>query len=133
MVLSALLFAFYVVYSKALINRLGSRLFTSIAMLSSTVFVILHFALTHNINGLHVNNAALLYALLLAIFSTVLPSFMMTEAIARIGAARTSIMGTLGPIITISLAIIWLDEPFGLYHLLGIALVMLGIGFLSKP
>ena len=132
-VLSALLFAFYVVYSKALINRLGSRLFTSIAMLSSTVFVILHFALTHNINGLHVNNAALLYALLLAIFSTVLPSFMMTEAIARIGAARTSIMGTLGPIITISLAIIWLDEPFGLYHLLGIALVMLGIGFLSKP
>ena len=58
---------------------------------------------------------------------------MMTEAIARIGAARTSIMGTLGPIITISLAIIWLDEPFGLYHLLGIALVMLGIGFLSKP
>jgi drug/metabolite transporter (DMT)-like permease len=131
-VLSALIFSFYVVYSKALINRLGSRLFTSIAMLSSTVFVLLHFALTHNISNLHINHAAISYALLLAIFSTVLPSFMMTEAIARIGAARTSIMGTLGPIITIGLAIICLDEPFGLYHLLGIALVMVGISFLSK-
>lgn len=131
-VLSALVFAFYVIYSKALINRLGSRLFTSIAMLSSTVFVMLHFGITHRFSNLHINNNAIIYALLLAIFSTVLPSFMMTEAIARIGAARTSIMGTLGPIITIGLAILWLDEPFGIYHILGIALVMLGIGFLSK-
>jgi drug/metabolite transporter (DMT)-like permease len=131
-VLSALLFSFYVVYSKALINRLGSRLFTSIAMLSSTVFVILHFAFTHSFSALHISNLAIIYALLLAVFSTVVPSFMMTEAIARIGAARTSIMGTLGPIITIGLAIICLDEAFGLYHVLGIALVMAGIGFLSK-
>ena len=130
--LSALLFSFYVVYSKALINRLGSGLFTSIAMLVSTVFVILHFIVTHSFSDLHVSLAAAIYALLLAIFSTVLPSFMMTEAIARIGAARTSIMGTLGPIITIGLAVIWLDESFSIYHFAGVALVMLGISFLSK-
>lgn len=124
-VLSALIFSFYVVYSKALINRLGSRLFTSI-ICHVKLNCICGFALclNTNISNLHINHAAIIYALLLAIFSTVLPSFMMTEAIARIGTyLYQHITVAIKFIITIGLAIICLDEPFGLYHLLGIALV----------
>lgn len=130
--MSALSFAFYVVWSKRLIGRLGSRLFTSLAMLVSTVFVCIHFLLTHQVEDLWVSPTAWGYAVLLGIFSTVLPSFMVSEAIARIGAARTSIVGTAGPIITILLAVALLGEPFGWFHLAGIVLVMAGVGLLGK-
>jgi drug/metabolite transporter (DMT)-like permease len=129
---SALSFAFYVVWSKRLIGRLGSRLFTSLAMLVSTLFVCIHFLLTHRVGDLWVSPTAWGYAVLLGIFSTVLPSFMVSEAIARIGAARTSIVGTAGPIITILLAVALLGEPFGWFHLAGMLLVMAGVGLLGK-
>lgn len=129
---AALIFAFYVVFSKGLIGQFGSRLFTSIAMLASTLFVCIHFLLTHRVSDLLVNPTAWGYALLLGIFSTVLPSFMVSEAIGRIGAARTSIVGTSGPLITILLAVALLGEPFGWFHLAGMLLVMLGVGSLGK-
>lgn len=102
-------------------------------MLVSTVFVCIHFLLTHRVEDLWVSPTVWGYAVLLGIFSTVLPSFMVSEAIARIGAARTSIVGTSGPIITILLAVLVLGEPFGWFHLAGMVLVMVGVGMLGKP
>lgn len=129
---AALIFAFYVVFSKQVIGRIGSPLFTSVAMLASTVFVFIHFLFTHSFSALWVNSTAWFYALLLGFFSTVLPSFMLSEAIGRIGSARASIMGSSGPIITILLAVLFLNEPFGWTHLIGMALVMLGVSLLGK-
>ena len=71
-------------------------------------------------------------AFLLAIFSTLLPSFMISEAIARIGSAKTSIVGTIGPIFTILMAVAVLGEPFGWFHLGGMLLVLFGVSFLQK-
>lgn len=130
--ISALIFAVYLVYSKRVLNRVDSMLFTSIAMLSATACVLIHFSFTHPLSALWVNSNAWFYALLLGFFSTVLPSFMLTEAVARIGAARASIMGTAGPIITILLAVIFLGEPFTWVHLIGMVLVMIGVSLLSR-
>ncbi len=129
---AALSFSCYVVLGKHYIGRLGSRLFTSIAMLASTLYISVHFSLTHSFSALFINAAAWKYAVLLAIFSTVLPSFMVSEAIARIGAARTSIVGTAGPVFTILLAVMLLGEPFGAYHLLGMILVLYGVSLLRR-
>ena len=129
---AAFTFSCYVVFSKPYITQYGSRVFTSIAMLASTVYALIHFALTNDPADLEVNNTIWLYATLLAVFSTVLPSFMVSEAIARVGPAKTSIVGTAGPIFTIMLAVILLDEPFGLVHFGGMALVMLGVALLGK-
>ncbi len=130
---AALIFACYVVFSKRLIGRLGSQLFTSIAMLASAFFVFAHFLFTHDLAALTaVTPTAWQYALLLGLVSTVIPSFLLSEAIARIGAARTSIVGTSGPIITVVLAVVWLNEPFGWFHLAGMVLVMGGVSLLGK-
>lgn len=129
---AALIFAFYVVFSKRVIGRVGSTLFTSIAMLAATGFVFIHFLLTHPLSALWVNANAWFYAVLLGFFSTVLPSFMLSEAIGRIGSARASIMGTSGPIITILLAVLFLNEPFGWTHLMGMVLVVGGVSLLGK-
>lgn len=125
-------FSLYVVLSKGLITRIGSRLFTSLAMLASTIFVLIHFSITNQMSDLVINRYAWFYAGLLAFFSTVLPSFLVSEAIARIGAGKTSIVGSAGPVFTIALAVIWLDEAFGWTHLAGMLLVMLGVMVLSK-
>lgn len=124
--------SFYMVLSKKIISKLGSSLFTSIAMISSTVFVLIHFLLTNEIQDLLINNTAWIYVFMLAIFSTVLPSFMINEAIARIGAAKTTIVGTVGPIFTVILAVFLLAEPFGWIHLAGVLLVIFGVSLLGK-
>ncbi|UOG92273.1 MAG: DMT family transporter [Candidatus Thiothrix sulfatifontis] len=131
--LAALTFAFYVVFSKRLIGKLGSLLFTSIIMLVSTGFIFVQFLLTHALADLGKLPLPVWgYAVLLAIFSTLLPSFMVSEAIHRIGAAKTSIVGTVGPVLTILLAVWLLGEPFGWFHLAGMALVMGGVSLLRK-
>lgn len=129
---SALSYSCYIVLAKSYISRLGSRLFTSLAMLASTFYVLIHFGLTRQPEDLLIEEAAWIYAFLLAFVSTVLPSYLITEAVARIGAARTSIVGTAGPVVTILLAVVLLDEPFGVYHLIGMAMILVGVGLLRK-
>ena len=129
---AALVFAFYVVLSKRLIGKFGSALFTSIVMLTATACITVHFALTHAFSDLFVSPTAWFYAILLGIVSTVIPSFMLSEAIHRIGAGRTSIVGTFGPVITVLLSVMLLDEAFGWQHLAGMLLVISGVSLLGK-
>lgn len=129
---AALVFAFYVVLSKRLIAKFGSALFTSLVMLTSTVCITVHFSFTHAFSDLLVSPTAWFYAVLLGIVSTVIPSFMLSEAIHRIGAARTSIVGTFGPVITVLLSVLLLDEAFGWQHLAGMILVISGVSLLGK-
>ncbi|HIO97834.1 MAG TPA: DMT family transporter [Leucothrix sp.] len=130
--LAAFSFSIYVIFSKAFISRLGSLIFTSIAMSSSLFFILIHFFVTHSINELNVSPKLWGLAVLLAIFSTLIPSFFISEAINRIGATRTSIMGTLGPVVTIIIAVNLLGEPFGWPQIIGLLLVLLGVSLLRK-
>ncbi len=128
--LSALSYAFYVLFSQKIISKIGSVLFTAIAMSVSSVFVLFFYFLLFDISQVSVSDSAWMWVLLLAIFSTVIPSFLISEAIRRISPLQTSIMGMLGPVITIILAILLLSEPFGIHQLVGIGLVVMGVGIL---
>ncbi len=127
--LAAFSFAFYVIFSKAYIMRFGSMVFTSFAMLSSTLFVLIHFFVTHthSVSDLNVSATAWLFAALLGIVSTLIPSFLVSEAISRIGGTKTSIAGSVGPVFTVMLAVFVLGEDFGWPHFFGMILVILGI------
>ncbi|MEA3404909.1 MAG: DMT family transporter [Pseudomonadota bacterium] len=129
--LAALSFSFYVLFGKKLIHQVGSLWFTSLAMAISSGFVLLHYLLFNDFSDLEVSSMAWLWLFLLAIISTVIPSFMISEAIARIGPAQTGIIGTLGPMVTIVLAVWVLQEPFGFWHAVGLVLVVSGVSWLS--
>ncbi len=129
--LAALSFAFYVLYSRVYIQRYGSLIFTSLAMLSSTLFVLIHFFITHSINDLNVGLLVLLYAALLSVVSTLIPSFLVSEAISCIGGTKTSIIGSFGPVTTVMFAVFILGEEFGLPHLIGMLLVIIGLLILN--
>ena len=127
---SALSFSFYVLFSKGYIKKYGSQLFTCIAMISSCVFGLLHGVIQLEITDLILTLSAWLWLSLLVVFSTVIPSFMMVEAIDRIGPTQSGIMGMLGPVFTIGLAIYLLDESFTVWLVLGVVLMMIGVATL---
>lgn len=129
--LAALSFSFYVLFGKQMINQIGSLWFTTLAMSISSVFVLLHFGLFSDFSNLTITPIAWLWLGLLAIFSTVIPSFMISEAIAKIGPAQTGIVGILGPIVTMGLAITILEEVFTVWHALGMILVIGGVALLT--
>ena len=128
--LAALSFSLYVLFGKKVIHEVGSLWFTSIAMAVSSFFVLIHFAMVGDFSTLSITPLAWGWLVLLAIFSTVIPSFMISEAIARIGPAQTGIVGILGPIVTMGLAIYVLNEPFTLWHGVGMVLVISGVALL---
>ncbi|WP_416306944.1 DMT family transporter [Neptunicella sp. SCSIO 80796] len=130
--IGAVSFAVYTLWSKPLIAQVGSLMFTCIAMLSASIVILIHFSLTHSISALNVGNQALLLTLLIAIFATVVPSFLVAEAISRMGPERTSVVGTCGPVITSVVAVFWLGEAFTLFHLAGLSMVMLAVWLMIK-
>ncbi|RDH82916.1 MAG: EamA/RhaT family transporter [endosymbiont of Galathealinum brachiosum] len=130
--LAALNFSIYVLMGKKVIHEVGSLWFTSIAMIVSSVFVLLYYAAFFNYSSLVVTAMAWFWLILLAIFSTVIPSFMIAEAIAKIGPAQTGVIGTLGPMITIVLAVVFLNESFTVSHAIGICLVIGGVTVLAR-
>ncbi len=128
---SALSYAFYVLFSKKIISRIGSVLFTAIAMSASSMFVLFFYFLLFDFSQVSISHNAWLWVFLLATVSTVIPSFLISEAIHRISPLQTSIVGMLGPIVTIILAVFILSDPFGIHKILGVSLVVLGVGFLT--
>ncbi|MEM1109012.1 MAG: DMT family transporter [Planctomycetota bacterium] len=133
---AALLFAFYVIFAKVTIRRMGPKLFTCVAMIAATLAIV-----THNVVRLKLSEAswltvfslpAVTAGIFLAAVCTVLPSFMLSEAIDRIGAGRTSAAGNVGPVVTTIAAVTILGEPFGLSQAGGLALILLGVGMLGK-
>ncbi|WP_221801714.1 DMT family transporter [Oceanobacter mangrovi] len=135
---SALSFALYLLLSKRRIAELGSVMFTSVAMTSATLATLINNSLTSIIEGQPLDllpdysQTVWLGVLALAILATVIPSFLVSTAIARIGPEKTSMSGTLGPVTTTLLAVWLLDEPLSLYSIAGMVLVVFGVWKLSK-
>lgn len=126
--LSALFYAAYLLGSGRLVGRVGSLRFASYAGLVSCVAVVLHYLITRNA-ALIVSQPLPVYslALLMAVVSTVLPIVLTSEGIRRIGASHASIIGSVGPIATIFLGFIFLDEAITAIQIAGAALVMAGV------
>jgi drug/metabolite transporter (DMT)-like permease len=131
---SALCYAVYLVAAGGVIGRIGSMRFIAVAMLVSSMFVLMHFALARPIEALDVPPSIHLLSLAMAVFSTVLPTWLVAEAIRRIGANRTSLVGSLGPVFTIALGAMLLGEPMHAIQLAGAALVLAGVALVTvKP
>ncbi len=130
--LSALTYASYIVGSGWLIPKFGVVQFTSYAMIVSTLCIVVHYFF---VNGLSLGVYPLeVYALAfaMAIFSTLVPSFLVSAAINRLGASTFSIFGSLGPVSTIILAFIFLDERISLLQIFGMLIVIIGVMLVSK-
>ena len=129
---SALSYALYSAGAEVAIRRLGTLRFAALAIIVSTFATQLHFVLTQPFTALAQPLEIYAYAAAMALFSTVLPVFWQSAAVQRIGAARTVLIGTLGPMLTIFFAWLLLTEPVSIAQLLGAGLVLAGVLLVSR-
>ncbi len=129
---SALAYAGYQIMAKPLIDRLGSGLFTSIAMSAAGPCVIVHFLATHPVGDLAITGNGFLLMLAIGTLATVLPAYCISGGIALIGPERTAIIGNVSPVVTVVLAIGVLGEAFTVWHALGTVLVLGGVFIFTR-
>ncbi len=124
---SALTYAIYLMGSGRLIPRLGSVRFTAYAMIVSSVAVLAHYAVLHGLTRWDFPAQVYILGAIMAVFATVLPAFLLSEGIGLIGSGRASIVGSVGPVSTIVLAYLFLNESVTAFQLIGTLLVLVGV------
>ncbi len=127
----AVTFAAYIVGSGKLIPLVGPVKFNSYAMSFAAIGVLLHFVITSDKSLLHLDNKVYLFSFLMAIISTVIPSYLRSEGIKRIGPETASIVTSIGPASTIIQANIFLDEPIFALQIAGTVLILSGVTLIS--
>jgi drug/metabolite transporter (DMT)-like permease len=131
----ALTYALYILGAGRMVPKLGSQRFTSLALLAAAGATLTHAAVTGaKILGL----PTVVYEIgfVMALVATVLPAFLLARGIALIGSGPAAIISTIGPVSTILLAYIFLQEPLSVTELVGTALVIFGatlVAWSGKP
>lgn len=129
---SAVCYAVYLIISGELVQRIGAIRLTAYAMCVSSFAVFAQFFALNPISALRQPAAVYGLSLLNALLCTVLPVFATMLAVERIGASRASMASMVGPVATIALAYLFLDERISIWQLAGTALVLLGIYVLTR-
>ncbi len=124
---SATAFAIYLIGCGEMVKKLGSMRFTAYAMTIACLATLFHFMFSSNaeITGLPQQVYGL--AMLMAVLSTVIPTFLMNAGIQRIGASPAAIISAMGPIATIFLAYLILGEQLTHVQFIGAGLVIVGV------
>jgi len=129
--ISAFLYSLYVIGSGRYTPRVGSIRFTSIALVAAALAVLLHVLVSGNsLMGLPWGLYG--YGFIMAVFCTVIPGYMVTEGIRRIGASDAAILGTIGPVATIVLEYFVLGEYLNLVQAVGAVLVIVGVVVIGR-
>ncbi len=128
---STLSYSIYLVGAGHAIKRIGAMRFTAYAMVVASIASLLQFVVMRPLSALDLPLRVYELSLAMAIFSTVLPVFMLSFAIRRIGSGSASLIGSLGPVSTIYMAYVFLNERISLLQIAGSALVLCGVLIIS--
>lgn len=124
---STLSYSSYLVGAGHAIARIGATRFTAYAMVVASVASLLQFFDTHPLSALDLPLRVYELSIAMAVFSTVLPVFLLSYAIKRIGSGNSSLIGSAGPVATIALAYVFLHEEVSLLQIAGSSLVLAGV------
>jgi drug/metabolite transporter (DMT)-like permease len=124
---SAVSYAVYLVLGGQAVKRFGTLRTTGIATTFACILCIVQFFLLREPADMIVAPEVIWLAILNAVVCTFCPVLMVMMAVARVGAAATAQAGMVGPISTIAMGVVILDEPFTLWSAAGTTLVLAGI------
>ena len=116
-----------------MVPLLGAAKFTTYSMLTATLGVLTHFLVRQAIGGhpllpLGPGTRPLWeYGITLALVATVIPSYMLSAGMKRIGANNAAIVTSVGPVSTIVQAHYFLDEPIFKEQVIGTVMVIIGV------
>jgi drug/metabolite transporter (DMT)-like permease len=134
--LCAITYGFFVAGSGQLIPQIGATKFTAYAMTVACVAVLLHYFFNGNFIILQSRNDTFwLYGILLAVVATVIPTFLISAGLKKMGSNNVAIISSVGPVSTIIQAHFILGEQIFTTQIIGTVLVIAGvvmIGWKSK-
>jgi drug/metabolite transporter (DMT)-like permease len=125
--LCSITYAIYIAGSGRIIPQVGASKFTAYAMLASTTGVFIHFALAGNYEELSHTGQYWWYGLLLGIVATVIPTFLISFGMKKIGSNNVAIISCIGPVSTIIQAHLILKEKIFVEQMIGTVLVVSGV------
>ena len=129
--LCAVTFALYIAGSGKLIPSIGSMKFNSYAMSFACAGVLLHYFISSGHSLLDWPGNVYGYSFGMAIISTVIPSYLVSISLNRIGANNTAIIASIGPVSTILQASYFLDETVSPLQWVGTVLILTGVLMIS--
>jgi drug/metabolite transporter (DMT)-like permease len=128
---SCVAYSMYLVFAEGAVQKLGSLRFTGLAMSAACVVSLATFLLVgRSLSSIPV--AAMFLCATMALFSTVLPTWLQAEAVRRIGAGRAALCGMIGPVTTVVLEVMVLGEEARLADAAGTALVIVSVLWLTR-
>ena len=137
--LCGITYAFYLVGTGKLVPLMGSSLYTSIAMLAASAGIFSHYLVRsiYSIGFMHaisyqIPTNIVWYIVGLALFATVIPSFLLSSGMKRIGSNDLAIITSIGPVSTLFQANYILNEPLLWQQALGTAFVIAGVVLVQK-
>ena len=132
-VASTVTYAFYLTWSPAVIRRIGAKRFAELGLTISALAMFVHYLLTRPVETLLRQPLPVWgYGMIMALVATVLPIYALAAAMARIGAGKTALIGSVGPILTIFLSIGILDEHLSPVQWAGVCVVLTGIWLVGQ-
>jgi drug/metabolite transporter (DMT)-like permease len=130
---SSIAYSAYLVLAERVVVQLGSLRFTGLAMSFACLFSLTHFFVLGRAHGHTPLPAAAVYACaVMALFSTVLPTWLLAEAVRRVGAGSAALCGMIGPVTTVALEVALLGEHATLADALGTSLVIMSVVLLTR-
>ncbi|MGE0348126.1 DMT family transporter [Hydrogenophaga sp.] len=129
---SAVSYAVYLVYSGELVKRLGSMRLVGLATSVACLLCLLQFVLLRPMSAAVVAPEVIWLSLLNATLCTFAPVVMVMMAIERIGAGLAAQTGMIGPMSTILMGVLILDEPFNRWIVAGTVLVLGGVFLVTR-
>lgn len=127
---SAVCFASYLLLTPRLIQKFGSWNYTGLALSIACIGTLTHFIIVtpQPVSLLsQLPSTVLWYGLALGLLVTVLPTVLIAQSISRLGAAQSAMIGSIGPVLTILLAVAFLGEHLNSLQWFGCILNIIGV------
>jgi drug/metabolite transporter (DMT)-like permease len=130
---SGLSYAMYLLFSGEEVRRLGALRLTGWASCVACGFSLVQYLVLRSpADVLDIPTGVWALSALNAIACTVTPVLLVMMAIERLGSALTAQTGMIGPIATLVMGAIWLDEPLTAWVLVGTVLVLGGVSLQAR-
>ena len=123
--LSAIFWALFIIYSKRAVSNISPTIFTSTYMCITTVLLLFGFIIDSKnfTTFLTLQTHTMIYLVFLAIFCSIIPSYLMSFGLKRINASLAAVISAMGPIVTLVLDVVILNHNLALNEIIGAIIV----------
>lgn len=132
--LSAIFWALFIIYSKRTVSNISPTIFTSTYMCITTVLLLFGFIIDSKnfTTFLTLQTHTMIYLVFLAIFCSIIPSYLMSFGLKKINASLAAVISAMGPIVTLALDVVILNHNLASNEIIGAIIVTACVTCLTR-